>query len=246
MDAYYDFADNPKENTPQSVATRSKLGLPPNGKITVGVGFNMDQNGAKNEWLKIFPDNNPNFEDVKNGKLNLDKDQSNALFQESFNSRYKIISNHYKDYWNKLNGNEQIAIMSVGYVKPALVTKWKGEETNFSKNMKLWVSTKNETFLDNAIKEIRFNSGSQAGKITNLQNRRNQEAEILATNKSPIYHGLKPIGFIWHHESVSKNPRQDHIARNGKRFYIDNPNYQELLDEIGKYNCHCWAEFIYE
>jgi hypothetical protein len=112
--------------------------------------------------------------------------------------------------------------------------------------MKNWIDTNNENYLNNAIKEIKENSGSQQGKNPNLQNRRNQEAEILATNKSPIYRGLEPIGFIWHHESVSKNPRQDHISRNGKIFYVNDQNYQALLDEIGKYNCHCWAEFIYE
>jgi hypothetical protein len=246
LDAYEDFANNPNEKGPQSVAKRRELGLEKNGNVTVGIGFNMNAAGAKKEWLKVFPDNIPNFDDVYNGKTNLTQEESHNLFQQSFNSRYKIISKHYGKYWSRFTGNEQIAIMSTGYNNHDLVTNWGQKETKFSENMKLWVDTKNEIYLNNAITEIKYHSGSQAGKFPALQKRRNEEAEMLATNKSPIYNGVKPIGFIWHHESVSKNPRPEHVARNGKIYYSSDSNYQKLLDEIGRYNCHCWAEFVYE
>ncbi|MEN9782461.1 MAG: hypothetical protein RL208_611 [Pseudomonadota bacterium] len=253
LHAYEDFANNSNEKAPQSVAKRRALGLEKNGNVTVGVGFNMDQYGAKKEWLKVFPDNVPNFDDVYGGKTNLTQEESHNLFQQSFDSRYKIISKHYGKYWTQFTGNEQIAIINVGYTSPGLVTQLKDKndinsfkETIFSKNMKLWIDTKNETYLNNAITEIKYYSGSQVGKLPALQKRRNEEAEMLATNKSPIYNGMKPVGFIWHHESVSKKPRPEHVARNGKVYYSSNPDYQKLLDEIGKYHCHCWAEFIYE
>jgi GH24 family phage-related lysozyme (muramidase) len=149
------------------------------GNVTVGIGFNMDTSTAKNEWLQVFPANNPNFNDVYFGKIKLTNQQSKLLFQHSFELRYNRIANYYGHYWQKLTQNEQTAIMSVAYNNEKLVTYWKNKETNFSKNIKLWAKTKDLTFLHNAANEIRFNSGSQAKKLPALQNRRNHEAAML-------------------------------------------------------------------
>ncbi|MDZ5761532.1 hypothetical protein [Lyticum sinuosum] len=169
---------------------------PERGRITIGIGFNMDDPGARTIWSRAFPenfdkkdnnipDNIPDFNDAYNRLISLTEEQVFKLFECSFEEIYKIISDHYKEYWNKFIGNEQIAILNIAYNGPKIVTIWNGKETNFSKNMKKWVDTKDESYLCNAIYEVKYRSGSQYN--VKLQNRKTIEAIILSTNKSPLF-----------------------------------------------------------
>lgn len=43
---------------------------------------------------------------------------------------------------------------------------------------------------------------------------------------------------IWRHLDPQENPREEHQARDGQVFDMDDPIWGELED----YNCHCWCE----
>lgn len=47
---------------------------------------------------------------------------------------------------------------------------------------------------------------------------------------------------IWHHMDPQPDPREEHQARDGQVFDMDDPVWGELED----YNCHCWCEPVIE
>lgn len=168
-------------------------GQKPKGNATVGIGYNMDRRGARDEWgdaFKSLPEEQrPDFDKVKQGKEKLNQGQIDTLFEHGVSEREKQLENIYGDTWDKLEPNERLAIEDLYYNGGGgLVGKKRnGEDTNFKKNIDEYVKAKERGDteaankpLDDAIWETRKNSNAE--KLRGIQNRRNSESEMLNTD----------------------------------------------------------------
>jgi GH24 family phage-related lysozyme (muramidase) len=92
---------------------RDKVYRDTRGKITIGVGFNMDRDEARMEWNEIFG-RAVSFDDVYKGDRKLTIEE---------------IERMYRGVCNKLRSNEKITIISLYFNGKSLV----GKKTNFYK-----------------------------------------------------------------------------------------------------------------
>lgn len=69
-------------------------GKKPQGKVTIGVGFNMSADKARDEWEEVFK-GNVDFDEAFVGRLRLTHDQIDMLFRKTFQDRIKEVKRVY-------------------------------------------------------------------------------------------------------------------------------------------------------
>ncbi len=145
------------------------------GKVTVGIGFNMDAASAKAQWTQAFG-NTVSFSDVYTKKRNLAESEIRKLFDLSIAVRRQEIKKIYSSIWDQLTGNERVGIEDAYFNAPVLVSG----KTNFYRQMCAYVQTCDQDCLLKAIYEIKSNSNPTKHK--GIQNRRDRQAEMLSTH----------------------------------------------------------------
>jgi hypothetical protein len=228
-------------------------GKEPNGKITVGYGFNMDAQGARNEWRKVFEDK-VSFDDVRNGKAELTDEQMKKLLLHSVDIREKELQGLYGEIWYKLRANERIAVLSAYYNGPKLVNT----STKFFGHLKRYIETNDPKYLKAAVSEHGNNKADPK-----LVYRRQLESNLLDSTKAPFYRKpnedplppqpLKvvynetrvPIGleqlfphvqdseFVIWRTRLDDKVRDEHLEREGKVYHISE------IAGLEDYGCRC-------
>lgn len=161
------------------------------GKVTIGVGFNMDagddKKGGRADWDKAFKNNDADnkdkvdFDEAYDGKLQLTQEQVDQLLDHSIKIRVAELEQIYKESWSKLRANERITIISAYFNCPGLVLT----ETDFYKKITKYAKNSDEKDLLAAVTEIKEKSNSKKSK--GIQNRRDCEAAMLDSTKAPFY-----------------------------------------------------------
>lgn len=151
------------------------------GNITIGIGFNMQNQQAKNIWNKAFGEK-IDFQSAKKGAVKLNKEEINTLFNYVIKRNQQEIRNYYKKIFDKLPLNELLAIEDLYFNLPKLVNS----ESIFHKEMHDYHETQNIKHLDAAIYQVK--SCSNLKKIRGLQTRRNKEAALLEASKILPHH----------------------------------------------------------
>jgi hypothetical protein len=90
---------------------RKKVYLDTQGHPTIGIGFNMNAEGARETWKKVFH-KKIDFDEAKVGKVELTKEQVMKLFNESIKERENYLKKDsmYGKIFNKLRLNERLAL----------------------------------------------------------------------------------------------------------------------------------------
>lgn len=140
------------------------------GKVTVGIGFNMDATNARNHWGKVL---DIPFDDVYFGKIPLQSQQVKTLFAHSVLLRINELHAVYHNSWNCLKNNEQLAITSAYFNSPKIV----GNGTKFKHYITEYTILRDEKSLSIAAKELQFYSNPK--NIRGIQSRREAEAALL-------------------------------------------------------------------
>ncbi len=237
---------------------------PAKGKVTVGIGFNMDADGARDFWNEVFG-NIADFDSVYLGLKKLTWNDVDELLQRSINERSIEVADQYGDLFSKLKLNERFAIEDLYFNGPKLAKKG----TKFHEYIHQYYETNDVKYLHKAIDEVRYYSNPK--KIKGLQNRRNEQADILDSSKAKIYSApndprlpereitakvaetIIPRGtekwekninskyYIWR-TKCDKKVRESHFMLEGKIFSED---FKPLMGEPGKdYNCRCTKELL--
>lgn len=155
--------------------SRAQAYLDTVGKVTVGIGFNMDAVSAKTQWMQAFG-GTVSFADVYSKKRSLAESEIRQLFDLSISARRQEISKIYSSIWDKLKGNERVGIEDAYFNAPVLVSG----RTNFYRQMCDYVQTCDQNCLLKAIYEIKSNSNRTNNK--GIQNRRDKQAEMLSSH----------------------------------------------------------------
>lgn len=233
------------------------------GKITIGVGFNMDAQGAREIWSIALPE--VDFDSARSGQKELSNDQIKRLFDISTSIRETELSNHYGSTFQNLRLNERLAIEDGYFNAPTIVRRG----TNFHSHIAQYYATNDQHHLQNAVDELRHRSNKERSK--GLQARRERQADMLSSFNSPFYSkpsderlpykktqarvGITVIPrgiedwpksnddryFIWR-TSCDGSVRESHLALEGKIFAYKNPPSIGLPGE--DYNCRCHAETV--
>ena len=148
---------------------------------TVGVGFNMDQPGAVQQWNEAFknPDGSiaVSFDEVYCGKRKLKDKEIDRLFDYSVRIREKELTRSYsRNTWNKLKPNERLAIESIYFNRPKLVRGG----SDIQDFMRDYLRTSDVVYLKRAMAKILAN-------LDGLGDRRHAEAAMLSSHECPIY-----------------------------------------------------------
>ena len=243
-------------------------GKEPKGKVTIGIGFNMNiesKDDPKNKdnsrviWAAALPE--VSFDDAKEGKIELTEEQIDRLFDKTIEVRLRKLRGIYGNSWNKFRPNERLSIISAFFNCEALVNG----SSQFSKHMKLYAETHDPEYLKAAVKELRENSN---GGDIDLQSRRDAEATLLNSLNCPFYvagterhlpeelpivyaektripRGLVTTEpnqnedyFIWRTKMDDK-VRASHIIKEGMIFRKDRNERPK-----GEANCRCYEEAI--
>ena len=167
------------------------------GNITVGVGFNMDSCKSKGEWEGIFK-GTVSFDAVYHKQRSLTQEEVNRLLEACLKARERALQFIYQGIWGKLRANERLAIESAYFNAPSLVmgpvdrANVPGElklplakSTRFYGHMRRYCEEQHMDALKQAVIELRCHSNAERDpKIKfGLQQRRNSEAELLASYK---------------------------------------------------------------
>lgn len=181
---------------------------------TIGTGFNMGKPGsdqedtARKEWKYAFPNNKPNFDDVRSGKITLEQTQIDRLLQINIMVRREELFGIrpdfkepfpgvivYKDLYRELSANV-IAVIEHAYFNggPPIV----GRRTKFFEDIQNYVKTSESRYLNYALWEILKSSNKQ--KDDGIQRRREIEANVFNTygidlSKLEILPYADPFGF---------------------------------------------------
>ncbi len=237
---------------------------PAKGKVTVGIGFNMDTDGAEKLWNEFFH-SDVDFESVYWGLEKLTWKDVDQFFEYCVRERKKEIKRIYSQIFHKLKLNERFAIEDLYFNGPKLVKKG----TKFHEYIHQYYETNDIKYLHKAVDEVRYYSNPK--KIRGLQNRRNEQADILDSSKAKIYSApnderlpereiiakvaetIIPRGtekweknvsskyYIWRTQ-CDKKVRESHFMLEGKIFSED---FKPLMGEPGKdYNCRCTKELL--
>lgn len=166
------------------------------GKYTVGVGFNMDQVGAKKEWSEAFehlkPEDRPDFEKVYNLKAKLTDEQIEILYQHSAKVRECDVRNRYIKIWDKLMTSEKLAIEDCFFnAGNKVVGIYEKRKTNFYKQMHLYIEAKERGDYEKALLHFKYarwelKCNSNPEKELGIQNRRDSQEAMLDTYKDDI------------------------------------------------------------
>lgn len=155
--------------------SRAQAYLDTVGKVTVGIGFNMDASSAKAQWTQVFGSALA-FADVYSKKRNLAESEIRQLFDLSISARRQEIKKIYGAAWDQFTGNEKVGIEDAYFNAPVLVSG----KTNFYRQMCAYVQTGDQNCLLKAIYEIKSNSNPTNHK--GIQNRRDKQAEMLSSH----------------------------------------------------------------
>ncbi|MEK7654706.1 MAG: hypothetical protein AAB323_00410 [Pseudomonadota bacterium] len=155
--------------------SRAQAYLDTVGKVTVGIGFNMDASSAKTQWAQVFG-SSVSFAEVYTKKRNLAEIEIRKLFDLSISARRQEIKKIYGAAWDQFTGNEKVGIEDAYFNAPVLVNG----KTNFYRQMCCYVQTCDQNCLLKAIYEIKSNSNPT--RHTGIQNRRDKQAEMLSTH----------------------------------------------------------------
>lgn len=233
------------------------------GKITIGVGFNMDEIDARNNWNSAFY-NQIDFDSAKSGNIELTEQQIRILYNHSINIREEDLRNYYFPIYQMLKLNERLAIEDAYFNLPRLVDS----RSNFMKHIREYYRTGERIKLLQAVDELKHRSNPK--RIPGIQNRRNKQAELLNSTKAPFYSqpfdsrlpnklpiyitpletviprgtenwekGGNPEYYIWRTQCDEK-VRQSHFLLEGRVFPKNNPPPTGHPKEAN--NCRCWAE----
>ncbi len=165
-----------------------------NGYVTIGIGFNMDRKGAKQEWQEAFTNykDAPNFQEVYDQKRLLTENEIKILFNYSLAIREKELRNIYDSILYRLTANELLAIEDAYYNAPSIVRRG----TNFYTQIKAYDEAKQAGDLEKAelhwrvaLCELKHYSNPQ--NIRGLQNRRDSQAAMLNTHDHPIFRTIE-------------------------------------------------------
>ena len=101
------------------------------GNVTVGVGFNMDADGARERFEQALP--TVDFDAVYNGDTDLLPSQSRVLFDTTIGEYEKVVDNKLGDV--PMREHERMALVSLAsnspsLIGPNLVSKMKAGDTN--------------------------------------------------------------------------------------------------------------------
>lgn len=141
-------------------------------KKTIGIGFNMDRPEARQEWEAVFK-GCPSFEETYTGLRRLNEEEIKRLFERTIQTRHQELTLLYKEVWDKLKPNEQLAIEDAYFNGPALV----GKKTQFFKEIHQYGRTSDPLFLERAAHQLLYysNPAGHAG----IKNRRQIQAIML-------------------------------------------------------------------
>jgi GH24 family phage-related lysozyme (muramidase)/murein DD-endopeptidase MepM/ murein hydrolase activator NlpD len=128
------------------------------GLTTVGVGFNMDAEGARDRFEQVLP--TVDFDAVYSGEVDLLPSQSRALFDGTIGTYESIVSRKIGDA--PLSENQRIALTSLAFNSPSLI----------GDNLTKFVQEGRHIAAANEIKN-RSNKNRHPG----IQNRRDVEAQ---------------------------------------------------------------------
>ena len=143
------------------------------GKVTVGIGFNMDASTAPAQWNQAFG-GSVSFDDVYHKRRNLSECEIRTLFDLSITVRRQEVKKIYAAEWDQLPCNIRVGIEDAYFNAPSLV----GPKTHFHLGICNFVQTGDEQYLGNAIYEIKDNSNPT--HCPGLQHRRDRQAEMLS------------------------------------------------------------------
>jgi hypothetical protein len=188
----FDFIENTEFSSfliPTTPRINLKVYKDTKGYRTIGIGFNMDRAGAESEWRESLG-HDISFNDARNGKVNITKDQAYQLFDHSIKIREKILRNKIGADWELLKPNEKITIISMYYNLPGLIGP------KFTVNIKQYLKTKDKEYLKNAFFEAKYQSNAKVGQEGDqktaeervaVQKRMDREAAMLESYKCPLY-----------------------------------------------------------
>ncbi len=241
-------------------------------KTTIGIGFNMDGAGARKEWRRAFGDS-ISFDVAYSGLRKLSKSETMHLFRTCIRIRREELPTYFKYTWYLFRANERLTIEEMFYNGPGLIRRYNAKTkeltlTNFTQNMNLYATHKDCKYLYDAREEILKRSNPD--KTLGVQNRRIAEAELLSSDKCPIYskpgeafippnahieavfdktiipykHGTEHCNYLdkfYIWRTCSDSKvRSSHLANEDKIFSIHNP---PPTGYPGKdYNCRCHAD----
>lgn len=154
-------------------------------KLTIGYGFNMDRGRiAETEWNQVFK-GSLSFDDAKNGRIKLTKDQGKLLKTHSIMVREEELRKIYKPYWNNMRLNERAVITDMYYQSPKLV----GRSSRFRGYINKYYETNDEDYLGLAVNEIKHHSSYSLNPldIVGLQSRNNIRSIIFDSRNAPLY-----------------------------------------------------------
>lgn len=126
------------------------------GKVTIGVGFNMDSPQAIDEWQKVF---GPalHFHDAYNGKIRLNTLQIRQLFDSNVINRELEVRRIYKRIWRYLQLHERLGIEDAYFNSPVLV-KGGSRPSRFWGYMHSYITEKQPKYLESAVEELLYRS----------------------------------------------------------------------------------------
>jgi hypothetical protein len=265
-EGYYNFAYDDKRTEGQnSIAQIGKV----KGKVTVGIGFNMDAESAEEDWEYSFGDLK-DFGKVRTGAKNITNIQIDKLYETVLLRKRREFEKLYKNIIQKLRLNERLVIEDLHYQLPSLVSA----KSSFYKYIHSYCNTGDKAYLDLAINEVKNRSNKpdeNGNRSEGIQKRRNKQAEILNSTKAPFYSSphspLLPIKsikaklgdtviprgtenwdkpkhseyFIWRTQCDQK-VRESHLLLEGQIFTND---FKPALGGPGEdYNCRCTKEIL--
>lgn len=82
------------------------------GNVTIGIGFNMDSKTARQEWNRVFK-GKINFDDARNGKVELNDVQIDKLYNISRELRCMELKKIYGSVWEKMRADDKLVTESV-------------------------------------------------------------------------------------------------------------------------------------
>lgn len=133
----------------------------PRGKVTVGIGFNMDAPGARGIWKAVIGDE-ADFDEVYSGRKRLNEDQVRRLFDATIQDAEEVVQRKLGDV--SLDENQRLALVSLAFNLPALIGP------NLTRHVK-------NGDMKSAAEEILYRSNAK--KIKGLAARRYREASMF-------------------------------------------------------------------
>ncbi|MDR3473411.1 MAG: D-alanyl-D-alanine carboxypeptidase family protein [Devosia sp.] len=137
-----------------------------NGKMAVGLGFQMDSPQAKATWAQALGDS-ASFDDVRAGKATITPAQAKSLFEHDVLYAEKVVNQ--ATGGRALTQNQRLALVSVAYNAPARVSSWgdtlKSGTTAQIQDLILHNSFNPNNPQANGLKQRRYNEASLFGNI---------------------------------------------------------------------------------